>query len=516
MYVATLVLLGIARERAGVALSTRVPAVVCALVVLAMLASGATLGRDQSVASAVLTHSATSGVVARTLRRAIDADADGASPLFNGGDCDDNDPAINPSAFDVPNNNIDENCTGADAIAWRGESDGALMADTGLDADTHPSFLILSIDTLRPDHLGAYGYRRPTSPHLDEFARGAVRFTQARTTAPRTIAALASLWTGRYPSRVAWGNDASHPEFLDRNTTLAEVLGANGYRTAAFTDTDFFNDVPGLLQGFGEVVHGDAFKSDGARVADAAARWIRARSGETADVFAWVHLLDPHWPYRDHTTPQDFGHAPNDLYDEEIAFADALVGRILDAANAWNAANPRRPLIIVVTADHGEGLRDHGLQTHGLDEHEEVMRIPLLLRAPGIAVGTRARFVSLVDVTVTLLNYARLRPATPLSGRSLVGLLRDPAWPGANGRWRDEIFGERQVSAAQSDGPHLLYQPPYKLSWDLHTGTWELFDLARDPHERRNLFDERSDVASRMRERLNAWVAGAPASLSAR
>ena len=516
VYAATLAALGIGRERAEKPLSMRVPMAVCAAVLIAVTASGLTLGAHQSVASAVLTRSASAGLVARTLRGLIDADSDGASPIFNGGDCDDDDAAINPSAFDVPNNGVDENCTGADAIAWRGESDGAFVTDTGLTAHTRPSFLLLTIDTLRPDHMSAYGYARTTTPNIDAFARGAVRFTNARTSAPRTIAALSSVWTGRYPSRVAWGSDASHPTLLDRNTTLAEVMRDHGYRTASFTDTNYFDDVPGMLQGFTDQVRGDVFKSDGARVIDAVTMWMSERSTEGADFFAWVHLLEPHWPYRDLNAPRDFGRSTVDLYDEEIALADQLMGRVLRAADAWNARNPTRPLVVVLTADHGEGLGAHGIRTHGQDLHEEAMRIPLLVRAPGVSAGTRSSLVSLVDVPVTMLNYAGFRPATALSGRSLVGLLRNPSWPAPGQRWRNETFAELQNTANQQDAPRVLYSLPYKLIWDLRGGTWELFDLSRDPHETQNLFDERTDVASLMRERLNAWAVGAPVYASLR
>ncbi len=516
VYAVSLATLGVGRERAAKPFSKRVAFLTCALVLVALIASGFTLGSQQTVASAVLTRSATAGLVARTLRGTLDADDDGASPIFNGGDCNDDDPSINPSAFDVPNNGVDENCTGADALAWRGESDGAFVTDTGLAPNVRPSFLLLTIDTLRPDHMSAYGYERPTTPNIDAFARDAVRFTNARTSAPRTIAAFSSVWTGRYPSRVAWGPDGSHPTLLDRNVTLAELLRDRGYRTASFTDTNYFDEAPGMLQGFTDQVAGESFKSDGARAIDAAITWMTERSIEGADIFAWVHLLEPHWPYRDRSSPRDFGHGTIDAYDEEIALADSLMARMIAAADTWNAHHPERPLVVIVTADHGEGLGAHGVRTHGLDQHEEAMRIPLMMSAPGIEVGTRSDLVSLVDVPATILNYAGVRPATALSGRSLVGMLRDRSWPGRGTPWRNEIFAELTTSTDQRDTPRVLYSLPYKLTWDFRSGTWALFDLVRDPHETQNLFDERTDVASRMRERINAWAVGAPAYASIR
>jgi choline-sulfatase len=426
-----------ARPR-GAPLGALAIAVPAGLLAAALAVSALTLGESRVVLRAAVARSALSGLCVHALRRATDRDGDGASALFGGGDCDDGDARVHPGARDLPDNGVDENCSGLDGRRVEPPGDGHLARDTGLAPGARPSFVLITVDTLRPDHMSAYGYRRPTTPNVDVFARGAARFERAYAAVPRTIRSLSSIWTGRYPSHITWGSDILNPALGADNATLAEALSAAGYATAAFVDSNCFALTEGFFQGFGAVRGGDRLKGDARRTARAAADWIAARGD--APFFAWIHLIEPHTPYRRHAAPQDFGDADVDRYDAEIAYADAALAPVLDAVARRERERPAQPLVTVLSADHGEGLHDHGHATHGIDLHEEAVHVPLLVRAPGVPAGPRGALVSLVDLHATVLNYAGLPPAGPVESRSLVDALRAPDAGG--GARRAHLFTE--------------------------------------------------------------------------
>ncbi len=190
--------------------------------------------------------------LARGLQRVVDLDRDGYSAVFNGGDCDDRDARIYPTAIDEPGNGIDENCSGRDAVLDVQESDGHFAPLPAGFETARPCFVLLSIDAMRPDHMGAYGYRRPTTPELDRFAAEAARFTHAYTASPRSLRSFGAIWTGRYASQIEWGSDHQYPALEASNVTLAEILPDAGYATVMFNNGNYFARTPGFYQGFGE------------------------------------------------------------------------------------------------------------------------------------------------------------------------------------------------------------------------------------------------------------------------
>ncbi|MBK8692979.1 MAG: sulfatase-like hydrolase/transferase [Deltaproteobacteria bacterium] len=390
------------------------------------------------MAAALFNRSLLAQHVARSLQVAIDLDRDGFSAVFNGGDCNDRNARISPRAHDIPDNGVDENCSGRDARVEPAESTGFLAPMGPEIALRPPSFVLLSVDAMRPDHMGCYGYRRPTTPNMDRFARGAARFTNARCTSPRSLRSFASIFTGRYASNVSWGNDVQFPPLAEDNITLAEQLRDAGYLTATFMDTGYFVHTPGFFQGFTEIHQTLEFRSDVAPTIAQLQEFLRTHANDAQPFFVWVHLMEAHDPYEDRTTPREFGHAPVDQYDEAIAHADHALGPVLEQLDAMSET---RPLVTVVFADHGEAFGEHGVFHHSFDLHDEALRVPMLVRGPGITPGPRHALAALFDLLPTLLNFAGRAPAVPVAGRSLVPALLAPAAAPPRG-WRDHLYAE--------------------------------------------------------------------------
>ncbi len=467
--------------------------------------SGASLDTRGEVVRAVAARSNLPRLATYALRRVTDFDRDGASAFFGGGDCDDGDPGRHPSAFDAPGNRVDENCSGEDARPLAELPPPTPPTDTGLPAAAKPSFILITVDTMRADHLGAFGYRRPTSPNIDSFARGAAVFERAYTAVPRTIPSLGAIWTGLPAARTAWAGEYRRPVLLSRNTTLAEALRGVGYETAAFVGSDCFNLVEGFFQGFATVRRGVGLKGDSAATTRNAAAWIRAQAGRP--FFAWVHLLDPHAPYRPATSGPRFGPSTVDRYDEEIARVDGHLAAVFAAA-AELEGRPERPLVTVLSADHGEAFNEHGVLAHAADLHAEALRIPLIIRAPGVSPGPRRGLTSSIDLRETMLDYAGLRARRITESRSLVPALRAPDAPDPTRR--DRVFSEAIVNAAVPFVRRAAVTDEWSFLWDPRVNVVELYDNARDPAQRRNLAEALPDVAGRLQDDLAQWSADAP------
>jgi arylsulfatase A-like enzyme/Tfp pilus assembly protein PilF len=356
--------------------------------------------------------------------------------------------------------------------------------------------VIISIDTLRADHLSAYGYTSGRTPVLDAFAQEAVVFDAIYSQAPTTLPSHASLLTGLLPPRtgvrdnIGYALDAAHP-------TLASRFKRAGYRTGGAVSAYVLRSQAGLGQGFeffddaleigGPTESVGAIQRDGAVAVASLSRWVTDHADGA--FFAFLHLYEPHTPY----APPPAYRSLASPYDGEIAYADELVGRFLGRLKALGAYDKA---VIAVVSDHGEGLGDHGEAEHGMFLYREALHVPLLLRLPGgLRGGTRPTGTAgLVDLSATFLDLTGLR-ADDLDGVSL-----RPAIEG-----RDE--GSRRVYS------ETLY-PRLHFGWaDLYAATEgrlryihaprpELFDLGQDPAEKKNLVASRaSEVAS-----MRAWV----------
>ncbi len=292
----------------------------------------------------------------------------------------------------------------------------------GSQPDYQPAVLLVTVDTVRADRLGAYGYADAQTPTLDILAASGTTWMRAYAATPLSIPSHATLHTGLYPPTHGVRNEGDF-RLSDEHVTLAERFAEAGYRTMAFTSAFTMQRRWGLDQGF-DLYHDPIVEGSPTQIAwrdqrpaDAVVDDVLATLQALPDdgpLFLWVHLFDPHWPYR---PPEPFATEVPDAYDGEIAFVDAQLRRLIDA---WDARFWADASIVAVTSPHGESLGQGGEETHGFLLHDGSLRVPLILRGPGVPAGFQiGSVVSHVDVAPTLLSMAGISPHSGLQGRDL-------------------------------------------------------------------------------------------------
>jgi arylsulfatase A-like enzyme len=383
----------------------------------------------------------------------------------------------------------------------------ALTAACGDRRDPAPAperILLVTIDTLRADHVGCYGAERAATPTLDTLAAAGVRFAAAVSPAPLTLPAHASLLTALDPP----GHGVRHNGIFrlpDAIPTLAERLREAGFATGAVVGSQVLDRRYGLARGF------DFYDDRLAERVAGGSGWPERRADRVVDAalalldhlgprfFLWVHLYDPHAAY---DPPAGFASAfASRPYDGEIAFADSQLGRLLGALRARGEEDG---LLVVVTSDHGESFGEHGDETHTYLVYETTQHIPLLFAGPGIPAGrTIAEPVGLVDVAPTLISLARAKPFPTAAGRDLSGLLSGEGGAPANAYF--------ETLAPQLDfgwSPLLgLREGSFKY---IRAPRPELYDLATDPGEERNLATRRPELVASLEAALETRLRGAP------
>ena len=348
-----------------------------------------------------------------------------------------------------------------------------------------PNVLLISIDTLRADRLGAYGARAIETPALDALAQGGIRFENAFTPVPLTLPAHWTLHTGVEPWHhgvVDNGMSARTPP-----ATLAERLSAIGYDSAAFVAAfvlhrsfgldrgfDHYDDGPATDAALDQVVHATAPADE--RVGRAL-RWLQdGRQRPARPFFLWLHLFDPHAPYQ---PPKDFrARYAGRPYDGEVAFVDSQIARLMAGLERLGVAEST---LIVLTSDHGESLGEHGEQTHGVLLYEATLRVPLIVRLPaGQNAGeVRTEAATLADVVPTLLACVGLPSGPEIDGRDLFGKKTgDVRRLGAISEYPRRRLGWASLVAVR-EGPFKFIAAPRP----------ELYRLTDDPGEQKNLFD---------------------------
>ena len=373
-------------------------------------------------------------------------------------------------------------------------------------SEARPDVIFITIDTLRADHLGCYGYTSIQTPNIDALARSAARFTQAYTPTPITLPAHSAIFTGSFPMATGM-HDFSGNKLPANTATLARVLHDHGYATAAFIGSAVLDSRFGLNQGFEtyfdhfdfsrlDETNLDLMERRGDVVMDEALKWLRANSQVWGRPFLlWVHLYDPHFPY---TPPEPFASRyRNHPYDGEIAFADEQMGRLV--AFLKEKGLYERSLL-VLSGDHGEGLGEHGEKTHGFFIYNSTLHVPLLIKIPGASPRVVGEEVSLVDVMPTLLQALKIPIPPSVQGRSLLGQVLGR--PGASS---SELYSETYLPLLHFRWSQLRGLQTQGLKY-IDAPQPELYDTRRDPHELKNLFKASQAVAHERHDQLYAVV----------
>ena len=372
-----------------------------------------------------------------------------------------------------------------------------------------PNLVLISVDTLRPDHLGMNGCPHPDSPNIDQLALQGRVFTRAYSQAGWTLPSMASILTGRFPK----DHQAVDFHFSLRRDlpTLASILKEFGYDTRADVSHVLLTSTYGLDRGFTHydasvLDRGDPHKiSTSKELAELALKDLAAAR---RPFFLWVHFFDPHFAYLPHAEWTSFGDSAPDRYDQEIAFTDGYIGRILRYLDEKKLA---RNTVVVLVADHGEEFGEHGGIFHETC-YDEVLRIPLIIRAPGLAANVDTSLVEQIDILPTILSRLGVPLPPDLPGRNL---LAGPGTPHPLYIERDRPPGTRQ-RAVIFDGMKLVHVEPRDTTLipaesraesvevkNVFVGDY-LYDLRRDPGELKNLYRP----GDPMGEKLMALLAG--------
>jgi choline-sulfatase len=349
---------------------------------------------------------------------------------------------------------------------------------------SRPNILLITIDTLRADRLG-----RGFTPALDALAGAGVRFEQARTAVPLTLPAHVTIMTGLLP--VAHGVRDNGVVFKGQSPPLARALRDTGYRTGAFVGAYVLDRRFGLSDGFD--TYDDRIRRDpnlgarleaerrGSEVVDAALPWMAQVTGP---FFLWVHLYDPHAPY---DPPAEYRPTDRSAYDGEVAYADAQVGRIIEALQAKGAKDST---VVVLAGDHGEGLGEHGELTHGMLAYDTTLKVPLVITGPNLQSRGVAAPVSLADVAPSLLRRVGVTPPQNVSNVDLF------AAPSPD---RD-VYAETQYP--RTAGWHalsVLADAKWKL---ILSSEPELYDLPADSAEQKNVAEALPGIVQGMTKRV--------------
>lgn len=391
------------------------------------------------------------------------------------------------------------------------------------------NIILVVIDTLRADHLSCYGYQRNTTPNIDAFAGQSIVWKNAISSAPWTLPSVASMLTSQYPSAMGMYDKITT---IDANVpTLPEMLKQNNYTTHGIVSHALLSARLGFGRGFDHYDEESLFGHQGISsplVTNKAASFLKQKHKNP--FFLFLHYFDPHYDYLLHKKYNFYksykgtvksGHPILDLwkirhnlskddikylaslYDSEIAFTDEYIGVLLNELKKQGLYDDS---VIIITSDHGEEFMERGWIGHTTTLHQELIRVPLIIKFPGHKARIIDSPVGLVDIVPTLCQYLGLKVPDSLDGKALLDFTLDK--PKTRGPVFSETFNP-QVHQPETVKPiafRSIVLGDHKLIFDQITKAKQIYNLSEDPHERNNLSQQQSKENARLKALLASWI----------
>src|SRR5437588_11225362 len=363
-----------------------------------------------------------------------------------------------------------------------------------------PNVVFITVDTLRADHLGCYGDKQIRTPNIDALAADGIRFERAYAAVPVTLPSHTVIFTGTYPM-LSGVHDFAANKLNPTQPTMASLLKDQGYTTGAIIGSAVLDSRFGLNHGFDfyydhfdfnrlQESNLDEMERPGNVVANLTLDWLSKNYQKK--FFLWMHLYDPHYPYR---PPPPYSEQYKDrLYDGEIAFADAQVGRLIEFLKNKGLY---RNTLIVLGGEHGESLGEHGENTHGFFIYNATLHVPLIFHLPGgMHTQPVANLVNLSDLMPTVLAALNIQIPEQVQGQNLLSIMSPKKEDNARSMYAETFlprlhFNWSELRGVETENYHFIDAPKP-----------ELYDLRKDPGETHNLFAEKKAVTEEMRVRL--------------